>query len=200
MYTALYPVVALQTPLSNPVLLLQILRQKFPNLVNSFSKKRRTSTRCYFYSLFNETSRIIIFIIHAKMVPSKSLVNESSTRLQRDTSEQDEECWISGRHVKFSAVIRYLHRRKAPKSTIAQRNKDVQSHLQVCTLQGHFYITTTLNFCIGWNIVNKLPTLSFPLFYQYLHCYYNMFWITVAFITMCVLLRQTKFGLNPWPG
>jgi len=53
---------------------------------NLFSKKRRTSTRCYFYMLPTETSRITIIKIHAKMGASKSLVNESSTRLQRDVS------------------------------------------------------------------------------------------------------------------
>jgi hypothetical protein len=53
---------------------------------NAFSKKRRTSTRCYIYGLSTETSRIIIIKIHAKMVARKSLVNESSTRLQSDVS------------------------------------------------------------------------------------------------------------------
>jgi len=78
---------------------------------NSFFKKRRTSKRCYFYGLFTETSPITTFITHAKIVVSKSLVNESSTRLQRDTSKQDELCWVSGTHIRFSAAIRCLHRR-----------------------------------------------------------------------------------------
>jgi hypothetical protein len=41
----------------------------------------------------------------------------------------------------------YIHW-KACKTAIALTNKDVQSHLQVRTLQGHFYIMTILSFVL----------------------------------------------------
>jgi len=103
-------------------------------------KKRRSSTRWYFYGLLTETNRITIFTIHAKMSVSKCLVRESSTGLQRETSEPGEVCWVSGCHIVL-CLHPVSHRRNAHNAAIAQRNQDVQYHLQVCTLQGHLYIT-----------------------------------------------------------
>jgi hypothetical protein len=44
-----------------------------------------------------------------------------------------------------------------------------------------------------------MPTYSFPFYFTNICIVVTTCLSAVAFITMSGLLRQTKFGLNPWP-